>query len=479
MLLALTMRLRARALPLLLSLVLALALQGALVAAFATDPAAPVDGLDQAYRAGRAGTPSTAVDYDGDPVRLQAVYVGTDAPEPTLGIDKTGAVFMSANNFVMRSTDGGLSWTDVGAKVAGTAMPPTNLDPYVYVDVETGRVFQPQLYAGCSYMNISDDQGKSWLPNPVACGNYVNDHQTIVVGNPPAPLKTVGYPNVVYYCFNRIIDANCGRSLDGGLTFTPTPTPSFFGYDPAAGGLCGGLHGHIETDSAGRLFVPKGHCNQPWLAISEDGGSTWTRVRVSDEVDAFDTHHGIAVDDEDNLYYLWMDRARKQPYLSVSRDHGRTWSDPLMVAPPGVAETNFPILTAGAPGRIAIQFPGTTVDDRNNKARPWNAYMIVSTNALDEDPLFVSTTANPVSDPIHRGDCGTGSNTGRCAGMLDFLDIRVSPVDGMFWAAVVDTCTRVGACSTKAAPGTATRRDGVAVRQIGGPALRDVVPDEA
>ncbi len=143
-----------------------------------------------------------------------------------------------------------------------------------------------------------------------------------------------------------------------------------------------------------------------------------------------------------------------------------------MVAPPGVAETNFPILTAGAVGRIAIQFPGTLVDERSSTRRPWNAYTVVSTNALDAAPLFVSATANSPDDPIHRGPCGTGSNTGRCGGMLDFLDIRVSPVDGGFWAAATDTCLATNGCAQ--GTGSANARLGVAIRQIGGPRLRDV-----
>jgi hypothetical protein len=450
------------------AVVLALLAVTAVVAAGPTVAQGPTVAFSPGRVADGAVTPSTAVAYDGEPLTLQTVYVGADAPEPTIGLDKTGAAFIAANNVVVRSTDGGLSWTDVGARVAGVSTPPTNLDPFVYVDEDTGRVFQPQLYLGCSYMNISDDQGKSWTPNPVACGNYVNDHQSIVAGPPPGNLQTVNYPNVVYYCFNRVIDANCGRSLDGGLTFTPTPTPAFLGYDPAAGGLCGGLHGHIRTDSKGRLFMPKGHCNQPWIAISDDGGNTWERIKVSDATTSFDTHHGLAIDDADNLYYLFMDEERKLPLLSISADHGQTWTEPRMVAPPGVEETNFPILTAGAPGRIALQFPGTTSASRDDARRPWDAYMVVTENALDPEPLFLATTANAPGDPIHRGACGTGSNTGRCAGMLDFLDIDVSPVDGRFWAALTDTCT--GGCAKGS--GGATARAGVAVRQIGGPVLR-------
>jgi hypothetical protein len=89
----------------------------------------------------------------------------------------------------------------------------------------------------------------------------------------------------------------------------------------------------------------------------------------------------------------------------------------------------------------------------------------VSVSALHEKPRFTWTTANPESDPIHRGNCGPG----RCGNMLDFLDIVVSPVDGRVWATAVDTCD--GTCASGETGQNA--REGLAVRQVKGPTLRD------
>ncbi|CAN5272137.1 hypothetical protein BH23ACT9_BH23ACT9_09450 [soil metagenome] len=459
-------------------------------------PGGPVDGIQQAYEAvrvpeGSTGTPAnTAAEYEGEPLTVQVVDVGRESAEPTIGVTSGGAIFYAAGAFdafglgflarteILRSTDDGLTWEKVTAKLpvgiepdGQTTLPPTTLDPYVYVDEDTGRVFQPELYGGCTFLNFSDDDGETWFSNPVACGDFVNDHQTIWTGPPPPGLPTIGYPNVLYYCFNRVIDANCGRSLDGGLTFIPTATPAFLGFDPLAGGLCGGLHGHIKVDGDGRLFLPKGHCGRPWVAVSEDGGDTWTRVRVSGHVGSAVTHTALDVDDAGNVYYTWIGASDRLPYLAVSTDHGRTWGDPLMIAPPGVHEVNFPVLTAGAEGRIAVMFPGGTSTDRTDNRRPWNSYHVVSTNALDETPLFISTTANPEEDPIHRGNC-----LGRCAGMFDFLDIVTSPADGTFWSAVTDTCTSRSGCNEASSPGAANDARGLAVRQLSGPLLR---PDAA
>jgi hypothetical protein len=182
--------------------------------------------------------------------------------------------------------------------------------------------------------------------------------------NEPAvqPL-TPFFPKILYYCVNQISDAGCVRSLDGGLTLIPTATPPYaepVTTDPLA--ICSSLHGHGASDSAGRIFLPRG-CNVPQVAISEDGGDTWTRVNVSNTIGADDRQTSVAVDTADNVYYAWWDDKHRLPYLSISRDHGKTWSTPLMIAPPDVHEVNWPTVIAGDPGKIAITFPGTTSSD--------------------------------------------------------------------------------------------------------------------
>ena len=296
----------------------------------------------------------------------------------------------------------------------GVTVPPNTADPYLYVDPTTDRVFSIDLYVGCSYLVYSDDRGATWTSNPVACGEPVDDHQTLVAGRPPPNLALGGeYPNAIYYCFNQVARSGCTRSLDGGTTFQPGASDPYAGYE-ADKGFCGGLHGRAATDSRGRLFVPKGHCGFPWIAISDDGGDTWRRSQISKDVSASGVNVEVAVDEADNLYAVWWDEEFRLPWMAVSRDHGVTWSKPLLVAPPGVKQVNFPSIAAGAPGRVTISFPGTT-EVQDTPFRPWNSYVLVATDALSATPLFQSATANRVADPIHRGPCEE-----RCAGMADF-----------------------------------------------------------
>jgi hypothetical protein len=346
----------------------------------------------------------------------------------------------------------------------------------MYVDPETGRVFSDDLLVGCSLLQWSDDQGKTWSHgNPTACDMPVDDHQTIVTGHPRAGLPTVGYPNVLYYCVNKVADVQCARSLDGGNTFLPSGQPAFEGVQTepqdgtgsSAGDVCGSLHGHIITDPAGRLFLPKGHCDNPWLAISEDGGLTWTHTLVHRMKDA-GIQTSVASDTAGNLYYVWWSAKNLLPYMAVSRDHGKTFGPAVLIAPPGVKAVNFPTIDAGSPGHVAITFPGSTDEDKS-PARKWNYYVTVSTNALASLPTFHSATANKISDPVHRGAC-----LGRCGNMFDFLDVVIAP-NGAAWGTEVDTCTstkciRAEGPKLKADEASSDAR-GIIVRQLSGPGI--------
>jgi hypothetical protein len=249
-------------------------------------------------------------------------------------------------------------------------------------------------------------------------------------------------------------------------------------------GICGSLHGHAVTDGDGRLFIPRGYCQIPMIAISDDAATTFHDVKVAN-VSMSGQQASVAVDRRGTLYYVWQDGKFNLPYLAISRDHGEHWSKPLMVAPPGVHEVDFPSIDVGDPGRIALTFPGTTsTAGGKDKTRPWNSYVVVSTNALAKNPLFLSNIANPKDDPVHRGDCN-----GRCGRMYDFLDVVVSPQDqGRIYATAVDTCTTYLKCSVKRVAGendddivayelgdthgAADDMQGVVIREVSGPALR-------
>lgn len=438
--------------------------------------------------------------YRGPAVVLQSSYIGRESGEPTLGVDKKGTIFFPgdafdttggvlARNLEMRSTNGGKTWTDVSPKAAnaGPNSHPVTLDTITYVDKDYGRVFTVDtLAAEGSLISFSDDHGATWTSSMAAAAG-VDDHETVATGVVPAGSHLVTldpkFPKVVYYCVNTVAAVSCSRSLDGGVTFVQMNTP--FPTHPASSlpdsAVCSSLTGHLQTDSRGDLFLPSAFnessgCGVPSVAVSTDGGTTWTDHPVSQIHDPFNAM-AVAADNGGNninLYVTWQDDKWNLPYLSVSKDLGAHWSTPVMVAPPGVRVTNFPSLAVGDRGHVVLTFPGSTDAHANTdkKASPWSYYVVFSQNALSARPAFVSQVARIPSalgggTVMHRGPC-----SGRCAGLFDFLDVQVAPTRGSpAYATLSDDCTGPCVASPRGKSNDADAGAGILVREIAGPAM--------
>lgn len=449
----------------------------------------------------RAGGPAVAHHAGGGPISAPRITrsvprphlfpVGHNASEPTLGVTEDDEVFYTAFKTntrieVLKSADDGKSWDVVSPSFAGARNAQLlSLDPYLYVDPRTNRVYTIDLTVACSYLSYTDDRGESWVTNPLACGRPVNDHQTLFAG-PPVTSPMPVYPNIVYYCWNDIGTSSCSRSMDGGLSFTITGSPAFPGYKEGedrggiAGqrvpGFCGGLHGHGFVGDDGTVYLPRGWCGEPWLAISKDEGATWKRVRVS-KMPIEGHEAGVAADAKGNVYYTWIGENDRLPYLAVSKDGGDTWGKPMMIGAPGLTESNIPGIDVGAPGKIAIVYMGS----ENSPGPPfqpappclsvlpcrfipdgyedvtWNGYLTISANVLDKQPVFYSATVNHKKEPLVRMDCGPG----RCQDVLDFIDVVIAP-DGTTWGAFVDSDRN----------GATVIGNGLVGRLTGGPRLR-------
>ena len=390
----------------------------------------------------------------------QMIYTGVTAAEPTMGIDKKGQIFYQGMDFsrfpllpiVVVSRDGGRSWDDV--------TPPTHLhtqDPMLYVDRSTGRVFTADLTFPCTTVSHNDDVEGSWTTSQ-ACG--LTDHQNVFTG-PPVESSTTGYPNIVYLCAidgGALADAStatsCLKSLDGGIAWVRTGAPAYTS-DPrqedgnrGIRGFCDGGTGHGFVDSKGVVYLPRGWCGRPYLAISKDEGATWERVRVTDRLmprhpsGVFEHEAAVAVDERGNIYYFWTSQNRL-PYLTVSTDGGKHFSKPMMIGPPGLKESWGPTIEIGDTGKIALAYVGSTnapggdspdgFGPEYTEEVTWNGYITTSIDALSKKPRFFTASVNPRFDPIMRGECGVI----RCGAQLDFIDVVIGP-DGAPWTSMVD-----------------------------------------
>jgi hypothetical protein len=400
------------------------------------------------------------------------------AGEPTLGITRKGEIFVTASSgcvtscvgseeslqtvapggrVVYKSKDKGKTWLDVTPGVPGTASTHAfSMDPYMFVDQtpDGSRVFNVDLTVACSELSYSDDGGSSWTTSPVACGEPVNDHQTVFSGK-PVTSPTVGYPKIIYYCFNHPAFTKCSKSLNGGLTFIPTAQIN----NPS----CSGLNGHGVTSSKGVVYIPLGNCGKPKLAISSDEGDNWKVIDIASEMSVAGGDPSLAIDAKNNLYYTWVDGDDRLPFMSTSTNGGKTWSKPVMIAAPGVKGTNLVTMTVGAPGMVAFAYYGTTEDPADKQSR-WSGYIASATGVLGKKAIYYSATVNPASQPFKVNGCGPG----RCGRVLDFIDVEIAP-DGQPWAVYVDACQ---ATCEKTGTESIHDNEGVVGTLVGGPKLR-------
>jgi hypothetical protein len=439
--------------------------------------------------AGAAAPARTAVAHSAGGKRVSAGHLpqpkmyrlGHGAGEPTLGITRKGEIFVTASSgcvtscagseealqtvapggrVIFKSKDKGKTWLDVTPGVPGAASTHAfSMDPYMFVDQtpDGSRVFDVDLTVACSELSYSDDGGASWTTSPVACGEPVNDHQTVFSGK-PVTSTTVLYPKIIYYCFNHPAFTKCSKSLNGGLTFVPTTQ--------IANPSCSGLNGHGVTDSKGVVYIPLGGnsgCLLPKVAISKDEGNTWQVIQVAKDMTTAGGDPSIAVDSQNNLYYTWVDGDDRLPFMVVSRNGGKTWSKPIMLGAPGVKGTNLVTMTVGSPGNVAFAYYGTTEDPADRQSR-WSGYIASATGVLGKNPIFYSATVNPASQPLKVNGCGPG----RCGRVLDFIDVEIAP-DGQPWAVYVDACK---ATCEKTGAESIHDNEGIVGTLVGGPKLR-------
>lgn len=362
----------------------------------------------------------------------------------------------------------------------------------------TDRIFVADLLATkCASLSFTDDEGATWTRTSVGCTLF--DHETIFAGK-PVTSTTQDYPNVVYYCAYMAgaaaragTSAGCEKSLDGGMTWTPTSPITTSKAGPGNTGMvpvCNGAVAHGTAGSDGTIYVPHAQCGVPTLAISKDEGATWRNVVVSDVGMAsynngfIDHEAGVGVDPTGTIYFVWNTPDRL-PHLAVSRDGGDTWSRPLQVSAPDLTQAVFPALAVGGAGKLAVVYLGSTnapsgpfpkasctpiqctseESDAQYEGVTWDGYIAVTTTALDEAPLFWTSRVNPSDDPLFRGPCKAVA----CGAIGDYLDVRIAP-DGSPWGSFVDACTN--RCVQESTMGN-DASDGAAGRVVGLPSLLD------
>jgi PKD repeat protein len=315
-------------------------------------------------------------------------------------------------------------------------------DPILFTDHDLGRTFVAQLLgltpAG-STVDVTDNDGDSFLPSEGSSLPSDIDHETIGGGPAHAPLDTafnaLPYKHPIYYSSQSIAEAKATRSDDGGFTFGPS-TLMYTAAD------CSGLHGHTKVAPDGTVYIPNNGCGgsdvvnhadgQQAVIVSEDNGITWSIRKVPGSTTKGDDDAAVGVSAANDpvthkeVIYLGMQSADGHPRIAVSKDKGVTWSAPYDV---GAAVVNggpvvncvFPEVVAGDPDRASFAFFGTEAAGAyasDGFAGVW--YLYVATT-FDGGQTWTTENITP-GDPIQRGGvCGGGL----CRNLLDFFDITI------------------------------------------------------
>ena len=402
-------------------------------------------GVD-ALNATAVGKANITVNLTGDnlPFWSSGSYygIGMTTFEPTMGITSMDNLFMSswgngpAGSTAMVRCSGLIEMRDVVDYVCENTYDPllpvaNSNDPYVYVDPWTDRIMKFDMHALLGMtVEWSDNEGASWTGPTVATSAYsVQDHQTI--GSSPYPAAL--HPNTWVYCINsNAPHPLCATSVDGGATWSPEVSGAPLSCQS------GGLTAHIEGSEDGNFYRGNIGCDGDGYSIyrSTNGGYVWTEhplpTETTGSANTWNAEEAqVGTDEGSNVHAMWMG-ADDMPYYAYSRDEGDSWSDPMMIAPPipGLTGTGFPVVTAGADGRVAFGYVARVVNESG--VAQWNAYITVATDAFGEAPLFTTVQVNADEDPIDTlDDCGYV----RCGGLGDFLDMRIDQ-HGRIWFAL-------------------------------------------
>lgn len=361
-------------------------------------------------------------------------------------------------------------------------------DSYIAVGQVTHKVFFTDLPADCITVNISNDFGESFQSSDSdACGfnpGAVDDRNWLAVDE-------LGATQNVYVSFINFTNAaaptlSLTRSLQDGAPGTfgpdstcnagtlavgtgndaaPSPCPDptdlrLWVAGPVVADVYNSHNVYIPFVRAGNA-VTGGPPYDLYVAISTDGGASWTRQHVA----SLGTHNpanifpDLAIDRAGNLYYTWSQTqgadesapalgGEQDVYYAFSTTKGASWSPPIDLTGETGDSAVFPWMVAGDAGNVDLVFyksntglnSNVAAVDANGNASSctpdgsscfdnpsvWNVYFSQSQNALNTGPNF--KTVQISAPPNHIGQictAGLACVTGGNRNLLDFFTVDV------------------------------------------------------
>lgn len=375
------------------------------------------------------------------------------AAEPGIRADVGGALYvsselgLSAGTRAWKSADGGLHYTaldspnQISQSAGGVA--PGGGD----TDLSTATVPNangvPNVYvASLSLANVtvstSMDGGATWAKNVLSATIPGDDREWIAADGQSK--VCISYHDVV----TSNIDVNC--SFDAGASFTQLgsaidATHAYLLEENEIGNLVIDPSSHVVYQifsgiaNASEAVLP-GNYHAVWVAISRDGGQTFTdeAVYVNGDINLAYGHQfvNVSVDRAGTVYAVYSDDHNLD--YSYSTDHGVTWAGPFRINQAPSATAIMPWSAACDPGELDVVWYGTsyydsaTTPDNYPGSASWHVYFAQNRKASQPGTSFTQVAATPV---VHTGGvCESGVT---CTGNRDLYDdfgIAVDPTSG-------------------------------------------------
>lgn len=334
--------------------------------------------------------------------------------EPSIAAALDGTLYVAApGTSVWRSRDRGATWTRV-ADTLGTGG-----DADIAVDAD-GIVYGSDLNSQAP-VSVSTDGAESFAYKTETNDGGNLDREWIAASGHGHVFATVRDGN----------DEELSISHDRGKTFSA----------PVKIITNAGTRGNIYAASDLDLYIPYDD-GDLHLAVSHDGGATWTLRDVAAGTGTDCIFPAVARDAAGTLYTTWCryggvgtsSSNQARIYFSRSLDDGRTWTPPLVLSDDARYNT-FPWIVAGNAGRVFVAwYEGVpTLPDLVPLRDPtlgvlvdWHVEVAWSLAADGDAPNF---QRQAVTDVTHTGPVCTGG-TGcppTTRSLLDFFEIAEMP----------------------------------------------------
>src|SRR6266581_293810 len=304
------------------------------------------------------------------------------AAEPAIRADATGTFYvsselgLSAGTLAWKSTDGGLHYTALESpnqiSQAAGGVGPGGGDTDLSTAPQANANGIPNVYvASLSLANVtvstSTDGGKSWSKNVLSATIPGDDREWIAADQ--ATKVCISYHDIV--TFN--IDVNC--SFDAGAHFTQLGSAidlahAFLIDDNEIGNLAIDPQNHVVYQvfsgiaNAVEAVIPSSF-HAVWIAVSRDGGQTFTDnpVYVNPNTAVSYGHQfvNVSVDRAGTVYVVYTDNHNL--FYSFSTDGGDTWTGPIQINQSPSATAIMPWSVACDPGQLNIVWYGTSYYD--------------------------------------------------------------------------------------------------------------------